>query len=270
MVVATETDEIVEQRRTLLDLLLSDHRGDCIVCEQAGGCRLQELAYRYQVPHTHLRGRQARVPRARRHPVHRLRPLEVHPLRPLRRGLRAGPAVPRPRRGRAGLRRRRHDLVRTVHGRDRVRALRQLRLGLPDRRPSGQARPAPGAHLGHDAGRHDLHLLRLRLQGRAAGRGRAHRPGDLRRSARVPGRATSASRAATRFQFVGHPDRLDDSRSCAGTASSCPATWDEALDEVARRLGEVRDAHGADAVAGFSSARCTNEENYLIQKFARR
>ena len=48
-----------------------------------------------------------------------------------------------------------------------------------------------------------------------------------------------------------------------------PASWDEALELVARRFGEVRDAHGADALAGFASARCTNEENYLFQKFMR-
>ena len=47
------------------------------------------------------------------------------------------------------------------------------------------------------------------------------------------------------------------------------ATWDEALDFVATRLTEVRDEHGPDAIAGFSSAKCTNEENYLFQKFLR-
>ncbi len=47
------------------------------------------------------------------------------------------------------------------------------------------------------------------------------------------------------------------------------ATWDEALDRVARRLREIREARGPEALAGFSSAKCTNEENYLFQKFVR-
>lgn len=47
------------------------------------------------------------------------------------------------------------------------------------------------------------------------------------------------------------------------------ASWDEALDLVARRLTEIRDAHGPDSVALISSSRCTNEENYLMQKLAR-
>ena len=47
------------------------------------------------------------------------------------------------------------------------------------------------------------------------------------------------------------------------------ATWDEALDLVAQRLKEIRDRDGAGTLGVLSSAKCTNEENYLLQKFAR-
>ncbi|MDP2969416.1 MAG: molybdopterin-dependent oxidoreductase, partial [Deltaproteobacteria bacterium] len=45
--------------------------------------------------------------------------------------------------------------------------------------------------------------------------------------------------------------------------------WNEALDRVARGIGRTMDRHGPDAIGGLSSAKCTNEENYLFQKFAR-
>ena len=45
--------------------------------------------------------------------------------------------------------------------------------------------------------------------------------------------------------------------------------WDEALGFIAERLTEVRAAHGPDAIAGLSSAKCTTEENYLFQKLFR-
>lgn len=48
-----------------------------------------------------------------------------------------------------------------------------------------------------------------------------------------------------------------------------PVSWDTALDVVADRLATVVAQHGPDAVAGLASARCTNEENYLFQKFFR-
>ncbi len=46
-------------------------------------------------------------------------------------------------------------------------------------------------------------------------------------------------------------------------------SWDQALDFAATRLREIRDLHGPQAVGFFASAKVTNEENYLIQKFAR-
>ena len=47
------------------------------------------------------------------------------------------------------------------------------------------------------------------------------------------------------------------------------AGWGEALDYIAGRFKAIRDQHGPDALAGLASARCTNEENYLFQKFMR-
>ncbi|QDR80081.1 NADPH-Fe(3+) oxidoreductase subunit alpha [Sporomusa termitida] len=47
------------------------------------------------------------------------------------------------------------------------------------------------------------------------------------------------------------------------------ATWDEALDLITARFAAIKNAHGGDALAALSSARCVNEENYLMQKFMR-
>ncbi|MBC7772356.1 MAG: formate dehydrogenase subunit alpha, partial [Pyrinomonadaceae bacterium] len=47
------------------------------------------------------------------------------------------------------------------------------------------------------------------------------------------------------------------------------ATWDEALQLIARRFSQIKTAHGPDALAFISSSKCTNEESYLMQKLAR-
>jgi len=70
------------------------------------------------------------------------------------------------------------------------------------------------------------------------------------------------------YDFVNHKDRLTQPLIRRGESWE-PATWDEALDLVAERFVEIRSNHGPDAFAGLSSARCTNEENYLFQKFTR-
>src|SRR5579871_3959339 len=47
------------------------------------------------------------------------------------------------------------------------------------------------------------------------------------------------------------------------------ATWKEALDRAARGLKDIRDEHGSNALAGFGSAKGSNEEAYLFQKLVR-
>ncbi|MDH4350177.1 MAG: formate dehydrogenase subunit alpha [Gemmatimonadota bacterium] len=47
------------------------------------------------------------------------------------------------------------------------------------------------------------------------------------------------------------------------------ATWDEALELVAQELKRIHGSHGAAAMAVFQSAKCTNEENYLLQRLFR-
>jgi predicted molibdopterin-dependent oxidoreductase YjgC len=47
------------------------------------------------------------------------------------------------------------------------------------------------------------------------------------------------------------------------------ASWDEALGLVVESLGKVKAAHGPDSIGILASAKCTNEENYVLQKLAR-
>ena len=68
--------------------------------------------------------------------------------------------------------------------------------------------------------------------------------------------------------FVYHPDRLKTPLIRRGDDFE-EATWDEALSLVAERLGTIKAESGPDSIAFLSSAKCTNEENYLLQKFAR-
>ena len=68
--------------------------------------------------------------------------------------------------------------------------------------------------------------------------------------------------------FVNHPDRLTQPL-IRKNGKMEPASWDEALDIVAGRLKEIQAANGSDSAAFFSSAKTTNEENYLMMKLAR-
>jgi formate dehydrogenase alpha subunit len=84
------------------------------------------------------------------------------------------------------------------------------------------------------------------------------------------------------YDFVHHPDRLTRPRvrrylleGAAKPAAAGPGWewvevgWDVALGLTAAKLAAVRQEAGADALGALASAKCTNEENYLVQKFAR-
>ncbi len=70
------------------------------------------------------------------------------------------------------------------------------------------------------------------------------------------------------FAFYNHPDRLK-TPLIKKNGEFVEATWDEAYDFITDKLKDIKSKYGGDAVAGISSARGTNEENYLMQKFIR-
>jgi formate dehydrogenase alpha subunit len=70
------------------------------------------------------------------------------------------------------------------------------------------------------------------------------------------------------YEFVQHPDRLKYPL-IRKNGSFKRASWDEALNYITKRLTEIKKASGPDSIGILSSAKCTNEENYLMMKFAR-
>lgn len=70
------------------------------------------------------------------------------------------------------------------------------------------------------------------------------------------------------LDFIGHQDRLTHPL-IRRDGKLERATWDEALELTARRFRDLRAQHGADALAGLASAKCTNEENYIFQRLIR-
>ena len=70
------------------------------------------------------------------------------------------------------------------------------------------------------------------------------------------------------FSFYNHADRLR-TPLIKKEGVFVEASWDEAMNFIAGKLTDIKSKYGADAIAGISSARCTNEENYIMQKFIR-
>lgn len=69
-------------------------------------------------------------------------------------------------------------------------------------------------------------------------------------------------------EFVQNPKRLK-TPMIRKNGKLETVSWDEALDFTASRLRQIKESSGSDSIGFLTSAKVTNEENYLLQKFAR-
>ncbi len=70
------------------------------------------------------------------------------------------------------------------------------------------------------------------------------------------------------YDFINNPDRVK-TPLIRKNGELAESSWEEALVLVASKLTEIKQKYGSDSLAGLSSSKCTNEENYLMQKFMR-
>ncbi len=90
----------------------------------------------------------------------------------------------------------------------------------------------------------------------------------VRGSEAIPNYGSTCVKGRFGHTFMTHGERLS-TPLVRRNGKLEPATWDEAMIEIKNRLVPIKDQYGPDAIVGLSSARCTNEENYLFQKMIR-
>jgi NADP-reducing hydrogenase subunit HndD len=139
MEVQTNSPEIRQARRDIVELLLDNHPMDCQTCERDGNCELQNLAYSLGVRERHFEGERKRFP-MRIPAVGRARRREVHPLRPLRAGVRRDPGRPQPEPARPRVQHRRRPRPTCQHGRLGLHPVRPVHQRLPHGRLPGEER----------------------------------------------------------------------------------------------------------------------------------
>ena len=263
MEVQTSNEHIERIRKTIVELLLSDHPNDCMVCEKAGDCTLQELAYFYNLRENRFWGERRQYSKKDANPF-----IE----RDMEKCVLCGKCV---------------RVCEEVQG---VAAIEIAYRGF-------QAKVCPPFEKDLDCefcGQCVSVCPTGALIGKQSlGKGRQK---DIKRidticpycgcgcnitlhvSRNELIRVTSnmdtlnegwlCVKGRFGFRFVNSADRLK-TPLIKRNGKFEKATWQEALDYVADRLKEIKKQYGADAIAGLSSARCTNEENYLFQKFMR-
>ena len=266
MEVVTNSPYVEGMRRDLIDLILSDHPYDCMVCQKTGECELQELAYKYGIRNPVFSGERRVYSRQDKNPF-----IE----RDMEKCILCGRCV------------KICDEAQGVGAIDFAYKGFWAKVCPPfeqdlDCEFCGQCVMVcpTGALVGRSwisRGRYwdirevettcpycgvgctiTLHVKENEIVRVTAKEDRGVNRGLLC----VKGRFG--------FGFVSSPDRLTTPlirRTKKGDLE--PATWEEAMTFAAERLSSIRSKDGADAIVGLSSARCTTEENFLFQKVMR-
>jgi len=265
MTVTTTSAHLERLRKTTVELLLSDHPNDCMVCIRAGSCTLQELAYKYGIRENRFDGAMRDHNRVDENPfVMReqnkcvlcglcVRVCEevqgVSAIGYSGRGFEAKICSPFE-----------HDLNCEFCG--------QCVSVCPTGALSAKMWAGHPRHEGVDLTETTctycgcgcnitLHSIGNEIT-RVSSRTDNHNRGWLC----VKGRFG--------YEFINSDDRLTTPmirREKGGELE--PASWEEAISLVVSKFSEIKEKHGADALAGLASARCTNEENYMFQKLFR-
>ncbi len=281
MVVHTESPTAVEARKFVLEMLLSDHPNECMICEKNGDCELQRWVYHYQVPWPEHGGARHRY----------LVDSDPNPVISV-------------------------DLNKCILCGRCVRACAEIQgrdvwgfgyRGFETRLSAGADQPMLEARC-ESCGQCVAYCPTAALFDKMSlGWGRIYQQKQVVTTCSYCGvgcqlvlnvRDNRITRVTSHFDalvngaalcvkgrygydYVHHPERLtsplvrarwlpaEGRPQGAGDEDFVETDWETALDIVAHQLAEVKRTYGGDATAILTSAKCTNEENYLMQKLAR-
>ena len=271
MTIRTDTARILSHRRNIVRLMIAEHPESCIVCSKGNRCQLRWVAAQMGVGETDL------------YSMPNYKPLEqANPfiIRDLSKCILCGKCI-----------RADHELVAvgaidynmrgfdsrpaTVHEQGLEKSNCTFCGTCVSMCPTGALSAKNTQHVGSPE-KESFSICgfcgvgcRLAM-GQSANKIIDVNPAHL---ADTVNKATLCVRGHFAHDFLNSSDRLiaplmpkkgDDE-----SIQMAPVPWEEALDEIAGRLSQIKDENGPQSIAFMGSSKCSNEENYLFQKIAR-
>ena len=265
----TESPEIAQARKATIELLLGNHPLDCPVCDAGGECELQDMTFRYGAGESHyVEAKDHRDEQQWSPAVFYDRPRCILCYRCVRmcgEGMDVWAL---------GVNNRGADSVIVPNGGHQLDC-EQCGMCI-DVCPVGaltsgsyryKTRPWEMSHVSTVC-THCADGCKVTLGVRSTNDGAEIIRADNRDKSGINGDFLCA-KGRFGFDFVDSPDRLTQPLVRNASGKLEPATWEHALRFAAGKLKKIRDARGGAAIGVVGSNRTTNEENYLLQKFAR-
>lgn len=264
MIVQTETPKLHKARRTVLELLLIHHPLDCPICDKAGECQLQDLAFKYGPSHSRFVGKRHHEPESISAPL-----VERNPNRCILCG----------------------KCVRLCYDHQGVGAINIIGRGFKSKiSPAfeetldcefcGQCIDVcPVGALGSKPYRFrsrvwymDEHETICPYCGCGCTLHLSLREGRIIRSRGKQGTGINdgnlCSRGRFGFDYLYSEKRLS-TPLIRKDGKLVSASWEEALEYVSSRLMEIKEKYGSESIGAIGSQRCTMEDNYMLQRFMR-
>ncbi|MGO9954236.1 MAG: molybdopterin-dependent oxidoreductase [Dissulfurispiraceae bacterium] len=264
MVVSTDTPRVAKIRKTLLELILLHHPLDCPVCDKAGECTLQDLAFRYGAL-------ESRFSTVRKHEPARSR--ETLISRSMSRCILCGKCV---------------NLCHQYQG---TQAINFIGRGFKTK-----VSPAFEESLDCEFCGQCIDICPVGALGSATYRSKSRswyeeehpticpycgcgcttnlfvRENRILRARGKAGQGVNKGDLCAKgrfgFDFLYGENRLT-TPLIRKEGRQVPAGWDEALALIAKRLDIIKQEHGSSAIGAIGSQRCTIEDNYMLQRFMR-
>jgi formate dehydrogenase alpha subunit len=267
MEITTDNDTIKRIRKNLISLLLSNHPNDCMRCEKTGDCALQDLSYRYDVDGGRFAGKRWTLPIKDDNPFITYEPNKCilcgRCVRICNEVVMAGTIDMKGR----GF----NVMPDTAYGKPRSldncefcgQCVSTCPVGaLTDRKSRGKGR--------------SYEMKKVKTTCSYCGTGcnfylnvRDGRVVKVTSAYDAPvNQGNLCIKGRYGYDFIHSKERIKKPL-IKKRGRFQEATWDEALDLIAKKFRELMKKHGNESVGAFSSARCTNEENFLLSKFTR-
>jgi len=268
--IETESDAVVAARRTILDLLLANHPVDCMTCQKFGDCKLADYAYRYGLRKTSFVGDKTDFP---------VDDTSAVLYRDMNKCILCGKCV---------------RVCAEIVGRSVY--------DFTSRGFTTKVAPALDAGLGETDLSHCVSCgscvavcpVGAIAEKNMIGKARSYEVKKVKttcpycgcgcnfdlnvKDGKVVGVTSNPNsevngrhlcvKGRFGYDFIHSSDRLTKPL-IKQDGDFVEVSWEEAMDYVASRLKDIKEKNGGDAMGVLTSARCTNEENYLMNKIAR-